>query len=457
MKSYDLIVIGGGPGGYSSAIAAAKEGLKVLLFEGEHIGGTCLNIGCIPTKYLYDKAAAMEKIRKLTGQKIFRDAGMFSFKQIQKGRGDVVKKLVGGVEYLLKANKVDVVRKFAELKEAGKVVCDGETYEAKDIIIATGSVPSSIPIPGAEFTITSTEALALPKVPKRFVVIGGGVIGMEIASAYSSFGSDVTVIEVLPALYPAEEVSMVNYLQKELKKSGITIYTGTSVKSVTQKDGAYEVSYDGEESGTIPADVVLMATGRKACYRGIDIEGLGLKTTERGLIETDAFMQTSVPHIYCIGDAAGGYQLAHAAYAEGEGAVAHILGGNEPVDTDTMPRCIYTKPPFAAVGISSKQAEEQGIVPAIGTFHYTGNGMALAEGAEGMVTVIMDSEKQETIGVQIIGEGAPEMVAAAAFAVKNRTTLEEWSKTIVAHPTLSEMLKEAAMDCFGKSVHGAVK
>ncbi len=457
MKTYDLIVIGGGPGGYSSAIAAAKDGLSVLLFEGEHVGGTCLNVGCIPTKYLYDKAAAMEKIRSLTKKKIFKDAGLFSFKQIQKGREEVVKKLVGGVDYLLKANKVDVIRKFADLKEPGKVECDGETYEAKDIIIATGSVPASIPIPGADLCITSTEALELPKVPKRFAVIGGGVIGMEIASAYNAFGSDVTVIEVMPELYPAEERSMVKYLQKELSKSGIKIYTGTSVKSVSKNGSALEVAYDGEESGTLQADVVLMATGRKACYKGIDIDGLGLEKTERGIIVTDEFMQTSVPHIYCIGDAAGGYQLAHAAYAEGEGAVAHILGSGEPVDTTIMPRCIYTKPPFAAVGISSAQAEAQGIVPAVGSFQYAGNGMALAEGAEGIVTVIMDSQTQETIGVQIIGEGAPEMVASSAFAVKDKTTLEQWSKMIVAHPTLSEMLKEAAMDCFGKSVHGAVK
>ena len=457
MDKYDIIVIGGGPGGYSSAIAAAKEGKKVLLFEGKSVGGTCLNVGCIPTKYLYDKAAAMEKIRELTSQKIFKDCGLYSFEKIQKGRVKVIKKLVGGVDYLLKANGVEVIKKYAELKKAGEVECDGEVYKAKDIIIATGSKPAGIPIPGADYCITSTEALELEKVPKELVVIGGGVIGMEIASAYNSFGSNVTVIEVMPKLYPGEEASVIAYLQKALVKKGIKIYCDTKVQAVEKTSSGYEVSFEGEESGKIPADVVLMATGRKANYQGIDIEGLKLKTTERGIIKVDKYMRTSKAHIYAIGDAAGGYQLAHAAFAEGEAAVANILGEKTPVDVETMPRCIYTNPPFAAVGINSAQAAEKGIDVAVGSFQYVGNGMALAEGADGIVSVIMDKKKKTTLGIQIVGEGAPEMVAAAAFAVKNKTTLKEWSSTVVAHPSLSEMLKEAAMDAFGKSIHGAVK
>lgn len=218
-NSYDLIVIGGGPGGYAAAISAAKEGLSVLLFEGRYIGGTCLNVGCIPTKYLLDKAAAMEKIRALTNKEIFRDAGLYSFQKIQSGRTEVVKKLVGGVEYLLKANHIEVVRKDAVLKGAGEVECDGTLYRAKDIIIATGSTAASIPIPGAEHTITSTEALELNKVPKNLVVIGGGVIGMELASAFCSYGSEVTVVEVLPELFPGEDKEMISYLTKELKKT----------------------------------------------------------------------------------------------------------------------------------------------------------------------------------------------------------------------------------------------
>lgn len=456
-KKYDIIVIGGGPGGYSSAIAAAKEGKSVLLCEGGSIGGTCLNVGCIPTKYLLDKAGAMEKVRALVSKKIFKEAGLYSFQKIQAGREEVVKKLVGGVEYLLRANKVDVVRAFASVKKAGQVECGGAVYEADDIIIATGAAPAVIPIPGAEYTINSTQALELAKVPKRMTVIGGGVIGMELASAFSAYGSEVTVIEVMQALFPGEEASMVKYMQKELTKKGIKIYLDTKVEKVEKTGESYKVTYKKDTEETLDADVVLMATGRKPVYKGIDIEGLGLEMTAKKEIKTDEHMQTNIPHIYAIGDVAGGYQLAHAAYAEGEAAVAHILGRGEAVDESALPRCIYTMPAFAAVGITEQTAKERGIETVSGQFGYTGNGMALAEGAEGQVNVLMDKNKKTTLGIQIVGECAPELISFASLAVKNEMSLEEWEHTIVAHPSLSEMVKEAAMDCFGKSVHGAVK
>lgn len=451
-RSYDVIVVGGGPGGYTAAISAAKEGLSVLLFEGEYIGGTCLNVGCIPTKYLLDKAAALEKIRALTDLHILKEAGLFSFEKIQTGREAVVKKLTGGVEYLLKANKVTVIKKFAQVKAAGGVVCDGVAYTGKDIIIATGAVPSSIPIPGAEYTITSTSALAMKQVPEKLVVIGGGVIGMELASAFCSYGSQVTVIEVLPKLFPGEEEAAVSYMTKELKKRDIRILCGTRAKAIGRVENCYQVTYEGEENGVADADVVLMATGRKANLKGIDA-CVALNT--KGEIEVNEYMQTSIPHIYAVGDAAGGYQLAHAAYAEAEAAVNHILGKAEPVNLDIMPRCIYTMPPYAAVGVGTAQTQEKGIETVSGEFSYNGNGMALAEGAQGMVCVIMDREKQTTLGVQIVGECAPELVALASAAVKGEMTLKQWEQMIIAHPSLSEMIKEAALDCFGKSVHRA--
>lgn len=456
-KIYDIIVIGGGPGGYSAAISAAKEGQKVLLFEGEAIGGVCLNAGCIPTKYLLDKAAAMEKIRDLTGKKILEEAGYYSFRKIQEGREAVIKKLVGGVEHLLKANQVEVIRGNASFRQTGQVECDGKIYEGKNIIIATGAESSRIPIPGAEYAITSTETLALSKVPKRLTVIGGGVIGMELASAFHSFGAQVTVIEVLPELFPAEDRKAVSYLTKELRKRGLQIYCGTSVKEIRKEADGYQVVYEGEESGEAPADVVLMATGRKPRLTGIDAEALGLELTEKKEIKTDSHMQTNLPHVYAIGDVAGGYQLAHAAYAEGEAAVSHILGKEGEADLAVVPRCIYTIPAFAATGISSEKAKELGIETEIGEFSYVGNGMALAEGADGLVRVLMDKRQKKTIGAQIIGEGAPELISFASLAVKKELKLEEWENLIVAHPSLSEMVKEAALDCFGKSVHGSVK
>ena len=217
-NKFDLLIIGGGPGGYSTAIAAAKEGLSVALFEAATLGGTCLNVGCIPTKYLLDKAAAIEKVRSLTNRKIFKEAGFYSFRKIQTGREEVVKKLTTGVEYLLKANKVTLIRGNASLCKRGRVRCGNTEYEGENIIIATGSEAVRLPIPGAEYTITSTEALALEKVPEKLVVIGGGVIGMELASAFCSFGSEVTVIEVLPELFMSEDRKAVHYMKKELEK-----------------------------------------------------------------------------------------------------------------------------------------------------------------------------------------------------------------------------------------------
>lgn len=454
---YDVMIMGGGPGGYSAAISAAKEGLNVLLFEGGELGGTCLNVGCIPTKYLLDKAAVLEKIRMLTDKKILKNEGLFSFKKIQKGREEVVKKLTGGVEYLLKANKVTIVRGYAALIAQGKIECDGKEYESKDIIIATGSKTASIPVPGAEYAITSTEALELHKVPKRLVVIGGGVIGMELASAYCSYGSDVTVIEVVPELFPAEDKKIISYVRKNLEKRGIKILCGTGVTAIEKAVDGYKVSYKGEKTGSAAADVVLMATGRKASLNGVDTERLGLELTAKKEIKVDDHMQTNLPHVYAIGDVAGGYQLAHAAYAEGEVAVNHILGRKGEVDLEAMPRCIYTMPAFAAVGYSEERAREKGLDPVVGTFAYGGNGMALVEGADGMVQVIMDKREETTLGVQIAGECAPEMIAFASLAVKNKMTLKEWREMIVAHPSLSEMIKEAALDCFGRSVHGAVR
>ncbi|MCP1108927.1 dihydrolipoyl dehydrogenase [Ohessyouella blattaphilus] len=454
-KIYDLIVIGGGPGGYYAAIKAAKAGLSVLVFEGENVGGTCLNVGCIPTKYLLDKASAMERVRALTGQKIFREPGLFSFRKIQEGRVQVVNKLVGGVDHLLKSNQITVIRKFATMKKAGEVQCEDIVYKGKDVIIATGSVPTEVPIPGAEYTINSTQMLSIERVPSKLTVIGGGVIGMELASAFHSFGSEVTVIEVLSTLFPGEDEKIISFMTKELKRRGINILCGTRVKAISQKGAQRMVTYEGEENGEVTADVVLMATGRKANLRGIEVESIGIELNERGEIKVNEYLQSSVSHVYAIGDAIGGFQLAHAAYAEGEAAVDHILGKEDALDESVMPRCIYTIPAMAAVGITEKQANERGIETVTGSFSYGANGMALAEGAQGLVLVVMDKKKKTTLGVHITGECAPELISFAGLAVQQKLTLEEWEKLIVAHPSLSEMIKEAALDCFGKNVHGS--
>lgn len=454
-EAYDLIVVGGGPGGYLSARIAAKKGAKVALFEKESLGGTCLNVGCIPTKYLLDKAKVMDRIAELTKQGIFREAGLFSLRKIQQGKEKAVSRLVGGVSGLLKAGGVEIVKGKARLMPGLRVFCGEKEYQARDIIIATGSSPVTVPVPGAEYTIDSTAALALQQVPEKLVVIGGGVIGMELASAYNAYGSSVTVVEMMERLYPGEEQKIVEGLAAALTGKGVNIVTGAAVKEVEKNGETLGVRYQkGKEEATLPADVVLMAAGRKANLEGIDAKRLGIELGPKGEIAVNQRMETSVSHVYAIGDVIGGYQLAHAAYAEGECAVHNIMDGPKDADLSVMPRCVYTLPGMAAVGMTSAQAEERGIDAAVGTFNYRANGMALAEDAEGMIVVVADKKTKETLGVHILGEGATEMVSFATAAVTNKMTLERWEDLIVAHPSLSEMVREAALDCFGLAVHG---
>lgn len=451
---FDLLVIGAGPGGYSSAIEAAKAGLKVAVFEHDDVGGTCLNIGCIPTKYLIDKALVMEKVRALSANGIFKNAGLFSYKKIQAGKSEVVNKLAGGVAGLFKANGIALVKGRAVLKKGCRVQCGGTEYSGKHVIIATGSHPFMLPMKGADLTIDSTAALKLEKVPKRFCIIGGGVIGLELASAFAAFGSDVTVIEMLPELLPLEQPEAVKLLEIALRKHGLKIITGAKVLGISEIAGGKSVSYEKDGAvSVVESDQVLMAIGRKPSLEGINADDLGLELDKRGYIKVNGCQMTNLENVYAIGDVSGGYQLAHAAYAEGEVAVACILGNKKTLDVSIMPRCVYTIPCFAAVGVTAEQAKERGFETAIGSFNYRGNGMALAEGADGSVFVIMDRANKTTLGVQIVGDNAAELISFAAAEVSNKTTLEQWKAKIVAHPSLAEMLKEAALDAFKLAIH----
>ena len=453
MEQYDLLVIGGGPGGYSMAIAAAKKGLKVALFEKQYLGGTCLNVGCIPTKYLVDKANAMEKVRALVEKDIFRDAGTFSFRKIQEGKNEVTGKLVNGVKYLLKKSGVTVVNGEAVLKADRIVTCGGQDYQSRNVVIATGSVPMMIPIPGHEYCIDSTGALNLTRLPHSMVVMGGGVIGLELACAFAAYGTEVTVVEMLPQLLPREQPQAVRLVRNAMKKRGIRILTDTKMLRVEKTASGLRAVYEtgGKEEAT-DCDQVLMAAGRKSNLCGIDAEALGLEIDKKKCIVVDAHQRTNLPGVYAIGDVAGGLQLAHVAYAEGETALADILG-QEHVPAKATPACIYSNPCFASVGLTTDAAKAAGFNPVMGSFAYEANGMALAEGAGGMVYVVMDKDSTKTLGVTIVGENASEMIAFGAAAVENETTLEQWERMIVAHPSLCEMVREAAMDAFGVSVH----
>lgn len=456
MEQYDVLIIGGGPGGYSLGIAAAKKGMKVALFEKEHLGGTCLNVGCIPTKYLVDKANAMEKVRALVKKDIFRDAGTFSFKQIQKGKSEVTGKLVGGVKFLLNKAGATVIDGEAVLKKDRVIVCNGKEYQGKYVVIATGSVPMMIPVPGYELCIDSTGALNLPTLPRSMVVMGGGVIGLELACAFAAYGTEITVVEMMPELMPREQKEAVKIVVNDIKKMGIALKTGAKMLRI-EKNGAmlravYEI--DGKEEYT-DCEQVLMAAGRKTNLSGINAEELGLVMDQKKCIMVDSHQRTNLEGVYAIGDVVGGYQLAHAAYAEGEAALSDMLGEDKPYGTMPVPVCTYTIPVFASVGMTTESAKAAGYEPVMGTFDYSANGMALAEGAEGRVFVIADKATTKTLGITIVGENSSEMIAMATSAVADRLTTEQWEKMVVAHPSLCEMVREAALDAFGKSVHKA--
>lgn len=454
MEAFDILVIGGGPGGYSLAIAAARKGLKTALFEKEHLGGTCLNIGCIPTKYLVDKASTMRKLRGLVKKEILTETGSLNYPQVQQGKSEVSAKLVNGVSFLLKKCGVTVITGEASLKPDRVVECGGEVYTGKNVVIATGSVPMMIPVPGHEYCIDSTGALALTELPASMVVMGGGVIGLELACAFAAYGTEITVVEMMPELMPHDQKEAVRILVNDLKKQGIALKTGAKMLRIEKNGGLLRAVYeiDGKEEAT-DCEQVLMAAGRKTNLSGIDADALGLKLDGKKCIVVDAHQRTSLPGVYAIGDVVGGFQLAHAAYAEGEAALADMLGEDRPYGTVPVPVCTYTIPCFASVGLTTQRAKDAGYEPVLGSFDYSANGMALAEGASGAVFVVADKATTRTLGVTIVGENSSEMIAMAASAVADGLTVDQWEKMIVAHPSLCEMVREAALDAFGKSVH----
>lgn len=435
MKSCKLIIIGGGPGGYTAALAAARAGKSVCLFEKDALGGTCLNVGCIPTKYLLDRANALEKIRSMTEEGVLRGAGEYSFKRVMKGKAPVIEKLTSGIASMLRAAKVEVVRGTASFKNANTVLCNGEEYSAEDVIIATGSSPIKLPFRGSEYCIDSTAALSLTKLPKKLCIIGGGVIGLEFASAFSAFGSDVTVIEMMDSILPREEKSAVDLLVRSLAAKGIKIKCSVKVEGVEKCGDAYTVR---TSAGNIDADCVISAAGRRANTEGLALENAGITPEKNGTIAVNEYLETRIPHIFAIGDVIGGYMLAHAAYAEAEVAVSNILGNKKELDHRIMPRCVYTIPPLAAVGVTSDKGT-------LGRFDYRGNGLAVAEGESGCVFAVMDRETKKTVGFTVVGAAAPEMIAAASIAVERGYTQDDWRALTVAHPSLSETLREAAI------------
>lgn len=453
---YDITVIGGGPGGYVAAIAAAREGKKVCIVEKGSFGGVCLNEGCIPTKTLIKTANVLHEIR---------EAGSFaiegvdpakvsvSMAKLQKRKNNVVQTLVAGVKGLLRGNKVAVVEGTASFVDAHTVEADGKTITSDYFIIATGSsvtTPAFIKQEGNNTILTSREALNLETLPASIVVIGGGVIGVEFAYLFNKLGVKVTVLELMDHIMPMVDEEVSEMAKKRLEKDGVTFHMGAKVH--TARDNAVLFEKGGKQC-QVKAECVLTAVGRVPNTEGLNADAVGV-AFDRAAIKTDATLRTNVPNIYAVGDVNGKAMLAHTASREGVAAVNAVCGKTARMEYGKIPSCIYLEPEIACIGMTEKQAKEQGKKVKIGKFPMAANGKSLVEGdTDGVVKVVVDEEFGEILGVHLYGKHATDMIAELSLAMTMEATAEEVIHTIHPHPTVSESVPEAFMAAFGKAIH----
>ena len=461
---YDVLVIGSGPGGYVAAIRAAQLGLKTACAESrDTLGGTCLNVGCIPSKALlhaseYFEEAASGSLEKF-GVKVGKTE--LDLDQMMAEKTKAVGELTGGIEYLFKKNKVTWLKGRAAFEDAHSIKVGDETVTAQSVIIATGS--SVMPLPGVEvdndggIVVDSTGALSLPKVPEHIVLIGGGVIGLELGSVWRRLGAKVTCVEFLDQILPGMDGDIRKEGAKLFKKQGIDFRTGTKVTGVTVEGKKAIVTVEpakGGDSETIEADAVLVCIGRKPNTDGLNLEAAGLKTTERGLIEVDERFETAVDDVYAIGDVVPGLMLAHRAEDEGIAVADNIAGGTGIVNHAIIPSVVYTHPEMAGVGLTEEEAKKAGHELAIGKFPFMGNSRAKTNReTDGFVKIIADKETDRVLGVHIISVLAGTLIAQAAQAMEFGATSEDIALTCHAHPTHAEAMKEAAMAVRGKPIH----
>lgn len=486
---YDIAIIGGGPGGYVAGIRAAQLGAKVVLFEKERMGGTCLNRGCIPTKTFLKSVKALRELKKLTKLAIIgveTAGGKIDLGKLQQRKQKVVARLTTGVTSLLKANGVEVIRGEAVMDERpGLIKANGQTYQADKVIIATGSEPKLLPLAGMESpaVITSAEALSLEKVPSSLVILGGGVIGVEFALIFRELGSEVAIVEMAERILPNMDEELAMEAARVLKNSRITIYTGAKAREIQNDVLFFEKEGEMRE---LKGEKILVSVGRTPAYEGIDVEKLGIRT-EKGAIVTDEFLRTSVPNLFAIGDVNGKYMLAHKASAEGLVAVANILGTPQKMDYGVIPQCVYSLPEIASVGMTEKEAREKyadneeqaakgehgenrgkrengdngksgengkGEGIKVGRFPLVANGKAQLEGeTRGFVKVIVDKSTDKLLGVHIFSPSATELIAEAVTAMRLGAGLEELVECIHPHPTVSEAMQEAYYDAFYGAIH----
>ncbi|WP_417678248.1 dihydrolipoyl dehydrogenase [Pseudodonghicola sp.] len=461
MATYDVIIIGGGPGGYVCAIRCAQLGLKTACVEGRGaLGGTCLNVGCIPSKALLHATHELhEAEHNFAKMGLKGPAPKVDWKQMLAYKDEVIESNTKGIEFLFKKNKVDWLQGWGSIPEAGKVKVGDEVHEAKSIIIATGSEPAALP--GVEIdektVVTSTGALELAKTPKKMVIIGAGVIGLELGSVYSRLGAEVTVIEFLDLVTPGMDGEVQKSFQRILKKQGMEFIMGAAVQKTEIAKGKAKVTYKlrkDDSEHEIEADAVLVATGRKPYTEGLGLEALGVEMLPRGQIKVGADWQTNVKGIYAIGDVIPGPMLAHKAEDEGMAVAEQIAGKHGHVNYGVIPGVIYTTPEVASVGKTEEQLKEEGRAYKVGKFPFMGNGRAKATfSTEGFVKILADKETDRILGCHIIGPSAGELIHEICVAMEFGAAAEDIALTCHAHPTYSEAVREAALACGDGPIH----
>jgi dihydrolipoamide dehydrogenase len=463
-QTADLVVLGGGPGGYVAAIRAAQLGLNTVCVEKDKtLGGTCVNIGCIPSKALLTSSEHYEFAREHAAEHGVRVSEVqLDLERMMERKVEVVAQNTRGLEFLFRKNKITWAKGTGTLRAGNVVEVKGEdgtatSWQARDVILATGSVPIELPFLkfDEERILSNDGALRIPRVPEHLIVIGGGVIGLELGSVWRRLGARVTVIELLPAILPGTDPEVVKEAERVFRKQGLEIRTGTKVTGA-ERDGdtiALTAEKDGA-SETISGDYVLVSVGRKPSLTGVDAKALGLELGKRGEIRVDSRMRTSLPNVYAIGDAVGGKLLAHKAEEEGVIAAEVIAGKNVEMHYHSIPSIVYTWPEIATVGLGEHELKESGRAYRTGKFPFSANGRARTMGATaGFAKVIADAETDELLGCHVIGPNASDLVQEVVLAFEYRGSAEDIGITVHAHPTLGEAVKEAALAALGRAVH----
>ena len=451
MSHFNVAVVGGGPGGYVAAIRAARLGKTVALVEKRDLGGTCLNRGCIPTKALLHSAEVYQDMKEASTLGIRVGELSYDYRQIAARRDAVVKKLRTGVAGLLKGNHITVFQAEGKIADAHTLLLGPETITADTIILAMGSYPAALPIPGIDTAKNSDDVLAMADLPKSAVIIGGGVIGVEFATMMSALDVQVTIVEMAPQILPGTDAEIAMAMRKRLEKQHVTIHTGAKVLAV-ENGTACLFELDGNPQRA-QGEMVIVAVGRKPATAGMGLEALGL-TLERGFITVDDEMRTSIPGVFAIGDCTSKMQLAHVASAQGLVAAHNACGEHRKMRYDIVPSCIYTNPEIASVGLTQAQAEAAGRAVKMGSFPVAANGRSMIMNVgDGVAKIVTDSHTGEVLGAQIMAPRATDMIAEIAAVMRSEGTIEELADTIHPHPTVSEIIMEAAHDVHHQSCH----